>query len=283
MAMSRIALITGANSGLGLATAQALARQGFTLIFLLRSREKGEKARKQILEKSPQAQIDLFFADLTDMDSIRQASQQIHANYDRIDCLINNAGYAPAQIEFTREGYEKSFVANHLGHFLLTLELIDLLKASGQGRIINLSSAAHAMGKSRRFFLKHNAKMNIWSAYGDGKLANLLFTKELANRLEGKNVTAYAVHPGVVNTQFGRNFTDWWKYGFGILRPFMITTEEGAQTSIFLATADLPKSYNGGYFSKSKPARTLNRDVNDYNAQLLWKRSEEAIGERWQL
>ncbi len=283
MAMSRIALITGANSGLGLATAQALARQGFTLIFLLRSREKGEKARKQILEKSPQAQIDLFFADLTDMDSIRQASQQIHANYDRIDCLINNAGYAPAQIEFTREGYEKSFVANHLGHFLLTLELIDLLEASGQGRIINLSSAAHAMGKSRRFFLKHNTKMNIWSAYGDGKLANLLFTKELANRLAGKNVTAYAVHPGVVNTQFGRNFTDWWKYGFGILRPFMITTEEGAQTSIFLATADLPKSYNGGYFSKSKPARTLNRDVNDYNAQLLWKRSEEAIGERWQL
>ncbi|PKK37620.1 hypothetical protein BWI96_03875 [Siphonobacter sp. SORGH_AS_0500] len=281
--MSTIALITGANSGLGLATAQALAHKGFDLIFLVRSREKGEQARKQILEKTPQARIDLFFADLTNMDSIRQACQQIHQKYDRLDCLINNAGYAPAQLEFTRDGYEKSFVANHLGHFLLTLELIDLLKASGKGRIINLSSAAHAMGKSRRFFLKHNSKMNIWSAYGDGKLANLLFTVALANRLKGQNVSAYAVHPGVVNTQFGRNFTDWWKYGFGFLRPFMITTEEGAQTSIYLATADLPESYNGGYFSKSKPARILNKDVNDYNAQLLWKRSEEALGERWML
>ncbi|MDQ1086190.1 SDR family NAD(P)-dependent oxidoreductase [Siphonobacter sp. SORGH_AS_1065] len=281
--MSTIALITGANSGLGLATAQALAHKGFDLIFLVRSREKGEQARKQILEKTPQARIDLFFADLTNMDSIRQVCQQIHQKYDRLDCLINNAGYAPAQLEFTRDGYEKSFVANHLGHFLLTLELIDLLKASGKGRIINLSSAAHAMGKSRRFFLKHNSKMNIWSAYGDGKLANLLFTVALANRLKGQNVSAYAVHPGVVNTQFGRNFTDWWKYGFGFLRPFMITTEEGAQTSIYLATADLPESYNGGYFSKSKPARILNKDVNDYNAQLLWKRSEEALGERWML
>ncbi|MDR6196474.1 SDR family NAD(P)-dependent oxidoreductase [Siphonobacter sp. SORGH_AS_0500] len=281
--MSTIVLITGANSGLGLATAQALAHKGFDLIFLVRSREKGEQARKQILEQTPQARIDLFFADLTNMDSIRQACQQIHQKYDRLDCLINNAGYAPAQLEFTRDGYEKSFVANHLGHFLLTLELIDLLKASGKGRIINLSSAAHAMGKSRRFFLKHNSKMNIWSAYGDGKLANLLFTVALANRLKGQNVSAYAVHPGVVNTQFGRNFTDWWKYGFGFLRPFMITTEEGAQTSIYLATADLPESYNGGYFSKSKPARILNKDVNDYNAQLLWKRSEEALGERWML
>lgn len=279
--MPNIALITGANSGLGLSTAQALARKGFHLLFLVRSREKGEAARQQVLEKTPQARVDLFFADLTDLASIRQASRQIHEKYDRLDCLINNAGYAPASIEFTREGYEKSFVANHLGHFLLTLELLDLLKAAEKGRVITLSSTAHALGKSRRFFLKNNSSMSIWSAYGDGKLANLLFTRELAKRLAGTNVSAYAVHPGVVDTQFGRNFTDWWKYGFGLFRPFMITTEEGAQTSIYLATASLPDSYNGGYFSKSKPARILNSDVNDFNAQLLWKRSEEAIGERW--
>ncbi|PMD98637.1 short-chain dehydrogenase [Siphonobacter sp. BAB-5405] len=279
--MPYTALITGANSGLGLATAQALARQNFDLIFLVRSREKGEWARQQVLQQSPQARVELFFADLTNLAALRQAAEAIQKRYDRIDRLINNAGYAPASIEYTPEGYERSFIANHLGHFVLTFELFDLLRASGEARIINVSSAAHALGKARRFFVKNNTALNIWTTYGDGKLANILFTQELARRLEGQPITAYALHPGVVNSQFGQNFLGSWKVGFGLLRPFMITPEEGARTAVYLSTASVPESYNGKYFSKSRPTRILSTDANAYNGQLLWKLSEQAAGIRW--
>ncbi len=173
-------LITGANSGIGLATAKALALQQYQLILLVRSQQKADETKAEILKHTPNAQLDFYLADLTALGSVKKAAEAIKAKYTSLDRLINNAGYSPVGISFTADGYEKSFVANHLGHFVLTMNLLDLLKKSPESRVINLSSAAHALGKVNRLFQKRNTKLSDMGAYGDGKLANILFTKGLA-------------------------------------------------------------------------------------------------------
>ena len=276
----KTALITGANSGIGLATAKALAAQGFDLILMVRSVEKGQKAAQIIKKSSPESQIEIVTADLADLDSVRQAAAVVVSKYPKLDRLINNAGYSATEIKFTKAGYEKSFVANHLGHFVLTNALMPLLKASDEARVISVSSAAHSLGSVARFFVKNNKGLTLVQSYGDGKLANILFTKALAKRTSGSNVTAYSLHPGVVDSNFGGDFTGLFKWGWALMKPFSISTEEGAQTSIFLATAPIEsiKQFNGAYFDKSRPKNTRNRDITDANADLVWQKSEVAAG-----
>ncbi len=278
---NKIALITGANSGVGLATAKGLASAGFDLIFLVRSIQKAESTKAEILKQFPNVKIDYEIADLEDIKSVLKATENIKKRYIKIDRLINNAGYSPDVVAFTKEGYEKSFIANHLGHFVLTINLLDLLEASGEGRVISLSSAAHALGKVSRMFLKNNKNTNILKAYGDGKLANVLFTKGLSKRLVGKPVLAFCLHPGVVGTNFGGNFTGISGLLVKLAHPFMISSEKGAMTSLFLATTPFENIQRDGgkYFDKSKVKSTMNNDITNDNIEWFWQKSLEAVEE----
>lgn len=276
----KIALITGANSGVGLATAKGLAATGFDLILLVRSEAKAKATKEAILQRFPVTKVDYEIADLEDIDSVRFAVQQIRKRYVKIDRIINNAGYSPDEIAFTKDGYEKSFMANHLGHFALTISLLDLLEASQEGRIINISSAAHGLGKVSRFLIKNDKNLTAFKAYGDGKLANILFTKGLAKRLAGKPILSFSLHPGLVGTNFGGNFTGFSSFLIKLAKPFMISSEEGAETSIFLATTSFEnvKRDNGKYFAKCKVKSTNNNDITTDNADWLWEKSLEIVG-----
>ena len=277
---NKIALITGANSGVGLATAKGLAAAGFDLILLVRNKTKAFDTQGAILQRFPNTKIDYEIADLEDIDSVKTAVLQIRKRYNKIDRIINNAGYSPDMISFTKDGYEKSFLANHLGHFALTINLLDLLEASGEGRIINVSSTIHSLGKVNRFFIKNNKNLTAFKAYGDGKLANILFTKGLAKRLAGKPVLSFSLHPGVVGTNFGGNFTGFSSLLVKLARPFMISSEQGAATSLFLTTTPLENinRNNGKYFDKCEVKSTSNNDITIQNADWLWEKSLEIVG-----
>ncbi|MVM35610.1 SDR family NAD(P)-dependent oxidoreductase [Spirosoma sp. HMF4905] len=272
-------LITGANAGIGLATAKAMARRGFNLILLCRNKEKGREALAILKRINPAVTVELFLADLSDIDSVRQVAQQISRAHSKLDVLINNAGYSPNRIEFINN-IEKSFYANHIGPFVLTYYLMDLLKAAGEARIINLSSAAYSLGNASRFF-KRNGNLSIMAAYGDGKLANILFTKELAKRYTDSGITAYAVHPGVVNTGFGSNFAGALGFMMTLARPFMRTPERGAETSVYLATSPLTSLIrkngqdggSGGFFADSRPKSIRHSDITIKQAAELWAKS----------
>jgi NAD(P)-dependent dehydrogenase (short-subunit alcohol dehydrogenase family) len=275
----KTALITGANSGLGLATAHALARKSFDLILLCRDEQKGRQAQAIIQQSIPVARVDVVVADLSDLDSVRGAAAKINQVYSRLDVLINNAGYTPAHIEFTPDGIEKSFYASHIGHFVLTYHLLELLKKTaadmGDGRIINLSSALHNAGRKARFFRRIDT-LSTWAAYGDDKLANVLFAKATARRLAGTGITAYSVHPGVVRTNFGSDTTGLSGKLLQLASPFMRSPEKGAQTSVFLASAPMKsigEGNNGSYFADSRPVPTRNADITDDNADWLWNRT----------
>ncbi len=275
----KTALITGANVGIGLATAKVLARRGFNLILLCRNETKGQEAVTAIQRINPAVTVELVIADLTNVDSIRRAAQQVITTHRQLDVLINNAGFSPDRIEFV-DNVEKSFYANHIGHFVLTYHLLDLLKASGEARVINLSSAAYALGKAARFF-QRNKNLSLMSAYGDGKLANILFTKELAKRYADAGITAFAVHPGVVKSNFGSNFTGTFQVLMSLARPFMRTPERGAETSVYLATAPLSALVkldgqaggSGGFFADLNPKLAKHSDNTSKQAADLWAKS----------
>jgi retinol dehydrogenase 12 len=273
----KTALITGANSGLGLATAKALAVRGFDLILLCRNEAKGRPAVEAVQRANPAVSVDLVTADLTDLDSVRRAAETVKSRHARIDVLINNAGYSPTKIEFV-DGIEKSFFANHIGHFVLTQRLLPVLEnhIDESARIISLSSSAYQGGKKSRFFRRIDDLLPLW-AYCDGKLANLLFAKEAAKRFSRQNIRAYSVHPGVVRTNFGSDITGIGGVALGLMRPFLRSPEKGAETTVYLASAPLPRigdAHNGGYFADLKPQTPHNSDITGANAAALWTMSE---------
>ena len=275
----KIVLITGANSGVGLETTKGLAAAGFDLILLVRSEAKAKATQEVILQRFPNTKIDYEIADLENIVSVKKAVQNIRKRYVKIDRIINNAGYSADTVLFTKEGYERSFVANHLGHFVLTINLLDLVEASGEGRIISVSSAAHGLGKVSRFLKKNDKNLTAFKSYADGKLANILFTKALAKRLTGKPVVAFSLHPGVVETNFGGNFTGFSSFLVKLAKPFMISSKDGAETSIFLATTPFEniKRDSGKYFAKCKVKSTNNNDITTDNADWLWEKSLEIM------
>ena len=274
-----LALITGANAGLGLATAKELIGRSFNLILLCRDRQKGQVAQAELQRINPAAQVDVVIADLADAESLQRAAILINDTYPQLDVLINNAGYTPSRLEFTPDGIEKSFYASHIGHFRLTHHLKDLLKKTaaqtGDVRIISLSSGAYMLGQKSRFFRRID-DLALFSAYGDDKLANLLFAKGAARQFAGTGIRAYSVHPGVVRTNFGADTP-----GFvgGLLKlagPLMRSPKQGAQTTVFLASAPLKaigEQHSGAYFTDCRPRSTLNRDITEANADWLWQKS----------
>jgi retinol dehydrogenase 12 len=275
---NKIALITGVNSGIGFETAKALTLAGYNLILIVRSQAKAQETKDKLLKINPNTSIDAYIADLNDMNSVKNAAYIIGQKYAVIDRIICNAGYGPDVVEFHSSGLEMSFVTNHLGHFVLVNALLPQVENAVEGRVINVASSAYKMGKVDRMFQKNNTQMSALQAYGDGKLANVLFTKALAKRLT--KAKTFSLHPGVVNTGFGSNYTGFFKIMATLMRPFMITAEKGAQTSIYLATTPLSniEPFNGGFFDKSKPVVLKFDDVSDANAEWLWDKSVEAVG-----
>jgi NAD(P)-dependent dehydrogenase (short-subunit alcohol dehydrogenase family) len=279
MDKNSIVVITGANSGMGKATSIQLAKTGALIVMLCRSKERGEEALQEVRALSGNNSVELMLCELGSLKSIRDFCIEFKKKHQRLDVLINNAGVTLPGYHQTADGYELQFGVNHLGHFLLTNELLDLLIASAPSRIINVASGAHKIGQI--YFNDVNLKENytFWRAYAQSKLANILFTYELAERLKGTGVTANCLHPGAVATSMGINRDT----GFGtlitrILKPFFQTSEQGAETAVYLATSNDIEGITGKYFYRKRSVPSSKRSYESNTAQKLWDVSEEMVG-----
>src|SRR6266516_6906856 len=234
----KICQVTGTNSGIGKATALGLAQQGATVVMVSRDAAKGEAARDELRAKSGNTSIDLLQADLSSQQSIHQLAETFKQRYTQLHVLINNAGGYYTQRQETLDGLEMTFAINYLAPFLLTNLLLNMLKVSAPARIINVSSAAQASNFLVMDDLQATANYNGWRAYGQSKLAEVLFTYELARRLQGTGVTANCLHPGFVATNFGQSSTAPVIHtAVKFISRFGISPEEGAKTSIYLASS----------------------------------------------
>ncbi|HEY1954825.1 MAG TPA: SDR family oxidoreductase [Polyangiaceae bacterium] len=272
-------LITGASRGIGKATALELARRGANLSLLVRNRELGEKVVEEIRALGKSGRVDLFVADLSSMKDVRRVAAEFLAKHDRLDVLLNNAGAINMDREKTVDGYERTFATNHLAYFLLTELLLDLLKKSAPSRIVNVASEAHRQGRidfDDPMFEKRSYAG--FSAYGTSKLANILFTRELAKRLEGTGVTANSLHPGVIASGFGRNNQG--VFGFimrNLAGPFLGSEESGARTSVYLASSPEVAGKTGLYWKSSREATPTSAARDDAAASKLWQLSEKLV------
>ncbi len=274
-------MITGANTGIGLETAAALAAQGERVIIGCRNAAKADAAVAEVTRRVPDALIEQVPLDLASFESIRMAAARIVDETEVVDVLINNAGLILTERTETAEGFETQFGVNHLGHFLLTMLLEGRLKAAAEPRIVNVASLAHwsAVGGLNFDNLQSGKRYNGWVAYGRSKLANVLLAKELARRWGSDGVVAHALHPGVVRTEFGQD-GDTRGASAALVKAgeFMtITPAEGARTSIYLASAEQARETNGGYWAASKPARCAPWAKDAVAAARLWDVSEQLI------
>jgi NAD(P)-dependent dehydrogenase (short-subunit alcohol dehydrogenase family) len=273
--VNKTVLITGGNSGIGFAAALELARMGAHIVLMSRSRERGEKARMEIINQSGNRRIDLIQCDLASLESVRTFASEFLKNYSRLDVLINNAGIYTDTRMLTADGFEYQFGVNHLGHFLLTELLLDLLKKSAPSRIINVSSHAHFGGKTNFSDIHLQERYSGWKAYAQAKLANILFTYELAHRLAGTGVTANCLHPGVVSTRFAFDrSTEKPNSLMRLMKPFAITPEKGARTTIFLATSPDVETTTGKYFNRCKAVASSRSSYDLAAAEKLWNLSK---------
>jgi retinol dehydrogenase-12 len=274
-----IVLITGATDGVGKQTALQLAEKGYHIVMMVRSKTRAEQTRKEITAATGNKQIDYILADLTSLAQVRQAAAEFNAKYPKLDILINNAGLLVPKKNITADGFEQSFEVNHLSQFLLTHLLLDKLKLSPQGRIINLSSEGHRIAKFDPQNFNAEKGYDSMQQYCFTKLCNVYFTNELAERLKNTAITVNAVHPGVVRSSFAADMSaGLMKVIFAIMRPFMITVEKGAATSVYAATAPELSKVTGRYFKKSKESKssTLSHDL--ANQKLLWEYSMKKVG-----
>ncbi|MCH7793298.1 MAG: SDR family oxidoreductase [Planctomycetes bacterium] len=277
----KVCLVTGANSGIGRETALALAKMGATVTLVARDPAKGGATLDDIKRESGNEHVELMLADLASLDSIRQLATDFRAKHQQLHVLVNNAGSYNAQRSETKDGFETTFGVNHLAYVLLTSLLLDLLKASAPARIINVSSGAHKGASINFDDLHSNDGYRGMGVYGQSKLANVLFTYELARRLEGTGVTANCLHPGVVRTNFGRNNTGIFGSLFVVFqvvaRPFLLTPAQGAETSIYLASSPEVEGVTGKYFVKKQPVESNKVSQDIEVAKRLWQVSEEMV------
>ena len=278
----QVILITGGNSGIGKEAAVALAAMGATVVVTARDRERGEAALAEIRDRAGSDRVELADLDLASFASIRAFAAAFLATHDRLDVLLNNAGGISGERQETAEGFETTFGVNHLGPFLLTSLLIDRLKASAPSRVVNVASRAHRQAPRGMPFDDLQSAQGRYSSmrvYAESKLANILFTRELARRLQGTEVTANCLHSGGVSSGFGREGD---LEGFGALlmtiaQPFLISSAKGAITSIYLASSPEVAGVTGEYFFKCRPARMSSKAKDDQAAARLWQVSEELI------
>ena len=278
---SKICIITVATSGIGKATAFKLAQLGAKLILLSRNDVKGEKTCKQIIKKTNNSQVKFYRVDISSMKEVRDVSERIKMDFDCIDVLVNNAGARFDRYFKNDEGIELTFATNHLGHFLLTLSLIEMLKKSEQARIINVSSPAHSRASEELDDIVAPVIYDRRLAYGRSKLANLYFTYELSDRLKNTNITVNAVDPGGVATKFSKNngLFAWTKHYLSyILKLKLVSPHKAAETIIYLASSIKLSKTTGKYFFEKNEINSSPSSNSKESALKLWQLSLKLTG-----
>lgn len=256
MAIKRV-VVTGANSGMGKAIAVEMAKRGYEVIMLCRDEKRGHAALREVKKLSGSTSVSLELCDLASFESILRCTKRLSEKYEWIDCMINNAGVILTKRYETEDGFEMQIGVNHFGHFLLTKELLPLIKNASEGRIVVVSSGAHKVGKIHFDDLQLTKGYHAFKAYAQSKLANLLYVKAMAEVLKGTGITINALHPGAVGTNMGVNReTGFGKGIMSVLSKFFLSPEEGAQTSVYLAVSPDVKGLSGGYYYKQKLAKT---------------------------
>lgn len=265
----KVCMITGANSGIGKATAIGLAKRGASLVLVCRDQTRAKEAIAEIKEKTGSESIDLILADLSSQKEIHKLVSEFRKRYDKLHVLINNAGVNLHKLTLTEDGIETTFAVNYLAHFMLCNLLFDILQKSAPSRIINVASSVQAKSFDFDDFNsdKHYRQLK---AYSQSKLAVVLFTYEFARKIEGTRVSVNCLHPGYVKTKMIRNFRPFVKYFYHLVGLFMINPKKGAKTSIYLASSPEIDGASGKYFKKKKKAESVKISYDKDTAKKLW-------------
>jgi NAD(P)-dependent dehydrogenase (short-subunit alcohol dehydrogenase family) len=277
----KVVVITGSNDGIGKETAVGVAAEGATTVLACRNQKKADAAAQEVTRRTGNDDVHVVALDLADLATVRKAATEVLDRWNRLDVLINNAGGIWTERQETAQGFEQTFGVNHLGHFLLTELLLARITASAPSRIINLTSVGHhSAWRGMRFEdLQSEKGYAAMDAYGRSKLANILFTRELARRVAGTGVTVNAVHPGPVRSGFGMDGDMGGLMGLGnrLIRPFEISPSAGARTSVYLATSPQVERESGRYWVRRKPGHMSRQARSDAQAQRLWDESERLL------
>lgn len=273
--LGRVCLVTGASSGLGFATAAGLARLGATVVMLCRNIDRGNAARDRVRTETGNENVSVVTADLASLDQVRHAAAEIARDHAQLHVLVNNAGIQARRRRVTVDGFEETLAVNHLAPFLLTALLGPLLRASEPARVITVASRVERMGRIHFDDLQLERGYGPVRAYAQSKLANVLFTYELAARLAGTGVTANCLHPGYVNTGLMRESPDWMR---ALWRPFLPNADRGSRAALYLASAPELKTVTGGYFERCRPARSSRRSYDAAARRRLWDLSAALTG-----
>jgi NAD(P)-dependent dehydrogenase (short-subunit alcohol dehydrogenase family) len=274
----KVVVITGATSGIGEVAADRLAQKGARIVFVARDRHKGEEMRKHLRAVAGHTDHTVHYADLSRLADQKRVAKEIADSEPQIDVLINNAGALFSSRKVTEDGLEQTFALNHMSYFTVTNILLDRLKATPGARIVSTSSEGHRGMKINFDDLQSEKKFSGIMVYGRSKLMNILFTRELSRRLAGTGVTANCLHPGVVGTRFGAESGGILQFGLNLVRGFMITPEQGAQTIIYLASSTDVEGKTGLYWDKCKISTPTKAAQNDADAKRLWDVSAKISG-----
>ena len=278
MSERRVMIVTGATNGIGFVTAKELARKGAHVVLVARSQERLNHAVSQIQASCADASLNTICADLSSQREVIRVAETLKSAYAHIDVLVNNAGAYFTSRQLSVDGIEMTWALNHMAPFLLTTSLLDTLRASAPARVITVSSMAHSWATINFDDLQGAQRFSGWSAYGQSKLANILFTYELADRLQQSEVTVNCLHPGFVATGFAHNNAHWFAQVNGLLQKlFAVSPEKGAETSIFLASDPSVAQVTGRYFvdCKAVPSSKISYDVT--SRRRLWEVSQKMI------
>lgn len=271
-------LLTGATSGIGRVAVRELAEMGASLILVGRNEAKGQQLVDEITSFTGNKNLTFLRADLSSLQEVHRLAEEINSRTDKIDILLNNAGAVFFQRQLSVDGYEMTLALNHLSPFLLTQLVMDKIKAAPAGRIITTSSIAHLTGKLNFDDLMFEKGYHSWKAYSDSKLANILFTYQLAKNLTGTNISANTLHPGFVRSNFGRSNGGVIGFLFGISQVIAISAEAGAKTSIYLASSPEVEGITGKYFVRCKPVKSSPESYDETAALQLWAISLKLTG-----
>jgi NAD(P)-dependent dehydrogenase (short-subunit alcohol dehydrogenase family) len=269
----RVALVTGATNGIGKVTAREIARTGARTLVVARDAARGAATAREIAEATGNAP-EVLLADLSVQADVRRVAREVRARVPRLDLLVNNAGAIFAERAVSADGIEMTLALNHLAYFLLTLELLPALEGGDDVRVVNVSSVAHEAGRIDFDDLQGERRYGMWKAYAQSKLANVLFTRELARRVAGRGISVNAVHPGAVASGFGRNGDGVFARLVALGAPLLLSPDRGARTSIHVATSPDVRGVTGTYFARGRERRPSAAARDDATAARLWTVSE---------
>jgi NAD(P)-dependent dehydrogenase (short-subunit alcohol dehydrogenase family) len=273
---SKVVMVTGVTAGIGKVTARELARRGATVVAVARDAQRGQAAVDEIRRETGNDDVHLMVCDVSSQASVRRLAAGFREKHDRLHVLVNNVGAVFGDRTLTADGIETTFATNHLAYYLLTDLLLPVLEASAPARIVSVSSEAHRGATLDWDDLQYERRTYVaLSVYGASKLANIAWSAELARRLAGRGVTTSTLHPGVISSNFGDSGPGWMRFGVKLVRPFLITSEKGAETSIYLATSPEVAEVTGKYFDKKKPREPSAQARDPETGRRLFAVSEE--------